>query len=419
MDVSSAAVLAIDPPPMAPIRQPSKLPIPANDPLALLRRKKLSPMVRAQGLPSGFVPDAVSGGGTNAAVPRVAARIIEARDFSEDQTAAPVGSNPRRALLFESPPADKTESRLESPPPPRPDFTAALSGQTDPPKSKVPSSKPGATAPMAARGLRPTSEAATNVRLTGTIPEATASAHAAASAHAEDNVAATPAAPSSVARLHGTPPLPADPAPSFAAPPPRAAPVDATPSSTNLSVASSAVTSAATSAVTSAVSSAVPSAVPSAVTRAVTPASRGGPSAFDTLPGAAALGPSTASPMDGAMVPAAARPMSTLASRRPAPISTSAPISDGAPISTSAPPRGLGRGPQSALDGLSSDPSLSASLNASLREHADCLLHQVRPMDFVGSLRRNSRATRPSPNLGRLRRLRLPLAEPVEVAAPP
>ena len=327
MDVSSAAVLAIDPPPMAPIRQPSKLPIPANDPLALLRRKKLSPMVRAQGLPSGFVPDAVSGGGTNAAVPRVAARIIEARDFSEDQTAAPVGSNPRRALLFESPPADKTESRLESPPPPRPDFTAALSGQTDPPNSKVPSSKPGATAPMAARGLRPTSEAATNVRLTGTVPEATASAHA------EYNVAATPAAPSSVARLHGTPPLPADPAPSFAAPPPRAAPVDATDatqSSTNLSVATSAVTSA------------------------VTPASRG-PSAFDTLPGAAALGPSTASPMDGAMVPAAARPMSTLASRRPA------------PISTSAPPRGLGRGPQSAPDGLSSDPSLSASLNASLR----------------------------------------------------
>lgn len=311
---------------MAPIRQPSKLPIPANDPLALLRRKKLSPMVRAQGLPSGFVPDAVSGGGTNAAVPRVAARIIEARDFSEDQTAAPVGSNPRRALLFESPPADKTESRLESPPPPRPDFTAALSGQTDPPNSKVPSSKPGATAPMAARGLRPTSEAATNVRLTGTILEATASAHAAASAHAEYNVAATPAAPSSVARLHGTPPLPADPAPSFAAPPPRAAPVDATPSSTNLS----------------------------AVTSAVTPASRG-PSAFDTLPGAAALGPSTASPMDGAMVPAAARPMSTLACRRPT------------PISTSAPPRGLGRGPQSAPDGLSSDPSLSASLNASLR----------------------------------------------------
>ena len=162
-DVSSAAQ-AIDPPLMAPIRQPSKLPIPANDPLALLRRKKLSPMVRAQGLPSGFVPDAVSGG-TNAAVPRVAARIIEARDFSEDQTAAPVGSNPRRALLFESPPADKTESRLESPPPPRPDFTAALSGQTDPPKSKVPSSNPGVTAPMAARGLRPTSEAATNVRL--------------------------------------------------------------------------------------------------------------------------------------------------------------------------------------------------------------------------------------------------------------
>ena len=344
-DVSSAAQ-AIDPPLMAPIRQPSKLPIPANDPLALLRRKKLSPMVRAQGLPSGFVPDAVSGGGTNAAVPRVAARIIEARDFSEDQTAAPVGSNPRRALLFESPPADKTESRLEPsepPPPPRPDFTTALSG-TDPPNSKVPSSKLGATAPMAARGLRATSEAATNVRLTGTVPEATASAHAAPSARVEYNVVAKPAAPSSVAQA-------TDPSQSIAAPPPRAVLVDATPSATNRRAAPSAATSVATSAATSAVMS--------VMTSAVTPASRG-PPAFDTLPlaaplpGAAALGHSTASPMDRAAVPEAPRPTSMLASRRPAPISTTAPI------------RGPGRGPQSAPDRLSSDLSLIASLIASL-----------------------------------------------------
>ena len=352
-DVSSAAQ-AIDPPPMAPIRQPSKLPIPANDPLALLRRKKLSPMVRAQGLPSGFVPDAVSGGGTNAAVPRVAARIIEARDFSEDQTAAPVGSNPRRALLFESPPADKTESRLEPsepPPPPRPDFTTALSG-TDPPNSKVPSSKLGVTAPMAARGLRPTSEAATNVRLTGTVPEATASAHAAPSARVEYNVVAKPAAPSSVAQA-------TDPAQSIAAPPPRAVLVDATPSATNRRAAPSAAMSAVMSAMTS------------AMTSAVTPASRG-PPAFDTLPlaaplpGAAALGHSTASPMDRAAVPEAARPTSMLASRRPAPISTTAPI------------RGPGRGPQSAPDRLSSDLSLIASLIASLSVHADGLPHQAR-----------------------------------------